>query len=95
MKFDSGSSVTGPVGVDVAQRRARAPGSAEPVDQLVDPGAGRVVGRRGVGAGAEVGVGDDQDRLADVVEEDHPVVEGERQVGQAAVVGGASGRCSV
>ncbi len=34
---------------------------------------------------------DDQDRLADVVEEDHAVVEGERKVGQPAVVGGDGG----
>ena len=37
-------------------------------------------------------MGDDQDGLADVVEEDHPVVEGEREVGQAAVVGRGVGQ---
>ncbi len=34
-----------------------------------------------------MGVGDDGDGLVDVVEDDHAVVEGEAQVGQAAVVG--------
>ena len=38
-----------------------------------------------------VGVGDDGDGLVDVVEDDHAVVEGEAQVGQAAVVRGRGG----
>jgi hypothetical protein len=36
-------------------------------------------------------VGHDQDRLADVVEDDHPVIKGEGEVGQAAIVGGGVG----
>ncbi len=32
-------------------------------------------------------LGDNQDRLANMVENHHAIVEGERQVGQAAIVG--------
>ena len=75
-----------PVGVDVGQAELGA-GLGEAGDQLVDPGAGPLVrGPRRL-ARVEVGVRHDQDRLVDVVEDDHPVVEGEREVGQAAVVG--------
>ena len=82
-----------PGGVDV-DRRQLGPGGREPVDQLVEPIGGPVVrppgGLEALGLGP--GLGDDEDRLADVVEEDHPVEEGERQVGQAAVVGRGVGQ---
>ena len=60
----------------------------EAVDDLVDPPAGVAVG----GSSAspllrrQVGVGDDLDRLVDVVEDDQLAVQAEQQVRQPAVV---------
>ncbi len=81
MKFDSAPSWTGPsVSISASGRSGRR--LAQAGDQLVDsrwrPGRRLPDGPR---PGANVGVGDDQDRLADVIEQDHPVIQGERQVG--------------
>jgi hypothetical protein len=56
--------------------------------QFVDPTAGVVVGGLHVPLRlVEPGHHDDEQRLAHVVEHDHPVVERKRQIGQPAVVG--------
>ncbi len=94
MKFDSASSWTGP-SVSISASGRSGLGSREAGDQLVDSRGGEVVGFPAVLARSDVGVGYHQDGLADVVEEDHPVVEGERQVGQPPVVRRGVGQCSV
>ena len=61
------------------------------------PGGRRARTRRARSRCHRSGMGDDEHRLADVVEDHHAVVEGERQVGQVAVVLGrrsAAARCS-
>ena len=68
------------VGVDVGQFEVVALGG-EPGDQFVGAVAGVLISGLRVNLWAKVGVRDDQDRLADVVEDDHPVVKRERQVG--------------
>ena len=62
-------------------------GAGEPRDQLVEPVARCFVGGLRVDPRPDVSLGDRQDRLADMVEEEHPVVEREREVGNAAIVG--------
>ncbi len=64
-------------------------------DDVIDAAAGVVVGGADVAAGRiviDAGHGDDDDRLGDVVEHDHAVVERERQVGQVAIVGRGVGQ---
>ena len=58
----------------------------QPLDEPVHAVAGGLVAAAQVGR-IDVGVGHGRDRLVDVVEDDHAVVEGEAEVGQAAVVG--------
>ncbi len=77
------------VDVDQAEVLVR-PG--EPIDQVVDPFGGPRVGVAGVDVRPAMGMGDDQDGLADQVEDHHPVVEGEQHVGQPAVVGRCVGQ---
>ena len=91
VKLDRTSSDDRRVRVDVAHAQV---GTArgEAGDQLVDAIAGRLVGSLGVRGRADVGLRHDQDRLADVVEEDHPIVEGEREIGQPPVVVGDVGQ---
>ena len=76
----------GAVGVDVREREVGAR-RGQASDQLVYPPGRAVVGRLQVAAGLDVGMGDHEDRLPDVIEQDHPVIEGERQVGEVPVVG--------
>ena len=68
-------------GLRTAARPARRPGRRP-----------SVVGRSRVGPGSDVGLGDDQDRLADVVEDDHPVEERERRSGRPRSSGGTFGQ---
>ena len=58
----------------------------QPLDEPVHLVAGGLVAAAQVGR-IDVGVRHGRDRLVDVVEDDHAVVEGEAEVGQAAVVG--------
>ena len=66
--------------------------AGEAGDQLVDAIASRLVGRLWVRRRTDVGLRNDQDRLADVVEQDHAIVEGEREIGQSAIVVGDIGQ---
>jgi len=68
-------------------RRFGGLGFGSPRSQVIDPPAGDLVGAAEV-VRIDVGVGHGGDRLVDVVEDDHAVVEGEAEVGQAAVVRG-------
>ena len=52
------------------------------LDQLIDAPAGFVVAALRI-LRIDVGMGDDGQRLVDVIEDDHAVVKGEAQVGQA------------
>ncbi len=94
VKFERGWRSSGP-SVSMSRSEQLGAGLGQPCDQFVDPGAGGVVGRGHVDPGPDVRVRHDQHGLADVVEDDHPVVKGERQVGQAAVVGRGIGQVSV
>ena len=72
--------------VDVAQSQLGA-GRGQAIDQLVDPVARRFVGRPGIGVRPDMCLGDHQDRLADMIEEHHPVVKRKRKIGKSAIIG--------
>ena len=71
-------------GIDLAQGGSRR--LLEARDDLVDSPAGVAIGGFGAGPAADLGVGDDFDRLIDVIEDDQFAVEAEEQIGQSAVV---------
>ena len=86
VKFERGSSASGEsVSISRKTQVRRRPG--KPPDQLVEPVARLRIGGFRVDARPDVGQGDRQNRLANMVEEEHPVVERERKVGNAPIVG--------
>ena len=74
------------VGVDVAQTHVGRR-TGEPIDQLIEAVAGLGIGCFRINARADMGQRDRQHGLANMVEEEHPVVKRERQVGNASIVG--------
>ena len=75
--------------VDLPQLAHR--GLAEPPHQFINAPAGVFVGDLDIGMPVQIGVGDDLDRLVDVIENDNLGVKPEQQIGQMPVVFGRVG----
>ena len=80
--FDSnvGRSRSAGAGTSAGVRRGTGPASAPRTSAIV--ARGLLVGALDVGLGLEVGVGDDRDRVLEMVEDDERVGEHQRHVGQ-------------
>ena len=71
--------------VDVAQPQVGA-GRSQAIDQFVDPVARRFIGGLGVGAWPDMRLADHEDRLANMIENHHPVIKRKRKIRQPAII---------
>ena len=91
MKLDRGWSVTGD-SVSISMKPSSGAGAASRSTSSSMRRHARLIGGRRVGSRRHVRLRDDQDRLADMVEQDHRVVKIEREIGEPAVIGRGAGQ---
>ena len=71
--------------VDVAQPKVRA-GRSQAIDQFVNAVARSFIGGLGVGSWPDVRLRHHEDRLADMIENHHPIIKRKRKIRQAAII---------